>query len=273
VLEFNMAPPGGAMANALPTLPTIFGKLKVNTFIQKWTDAAISALRGLPHEHLPALGVILGNEPNLQAAEQTVGSGQVIPYLSPGMAPDPSQPSAMAPEIYFAFLYYAAWRLHKEFPHLTIYPAAMSLDAAFNTSMTDGWIGEYYATGMNSLLAAGLTPPWPWQGFAANIEGVVPRKYAQYVAYGASHLKSLWGISGPTIVPEWGVPAGNLDVGTLTDTYHNLGEICAMMSFFQAQTKVPGSLDDYGVFDYHYATGVFVPGTRTAWFKALQGML
>ena len=273
LLEATLAPPEAGPANALPTLPTPYKRLKASRFSQLWTDAATNAILAVPLSLRPT-SILLLNEPNLQAAPQTIGSGEMIPYLEQDMVPNALKPSSMAPECYFAFLYYAASRLRQKFPDIAIYPAPVSIAAAFNTSMTDGWVGEYTDRGMRSLVDAGLTRPWPWSGFVANIEGVVSKNYADYVAYGAAKLKGKWGITGPNVWAEWGVPAtDDMDESAMRDTCANLAATAGMMSFFQMQTKEPGSLTDYGIVDYSFADGQFMPGTPTRWRTALPPML
>jgi hypothetical protein len=267
VIENNLAPQGVLNPN-----DAHLGANSVNAWGLEQTQRTIAILQSLGPHLSPAI-LWAGNEPNVQAADNPQGDGSVIKTLKLGDWADPRKPEAMSPEAYFTFLHYFASMVKAHCWWVkTIYPAALSCAVNFQTSEYDDWIGGYIDKGMAALHNLGLQPPWPWDGLSLNMEGNVSPEYAKYTAFGLSQHKKEHQIQGPTVIGEWGIPAGQpnkpVDEQAASTTFKALNQYTESMSFFAAH--ITGG---YGCMKLGYDNGVFIPGDKTDWLPRLKTLL
>lgn len=267
VLEGSLARPGLAQNDVLGWK----GDPLKSPWIDSYTNNVIALLGALGD--LCPRRVWLLNEGNVQAAADPQGDGHVIPQLLMGETPDPAKPEAMAPQVFWSAMQHAGYWLKKERVGVkTVYPGALSLDLAFLTGLEDNWIGGYLGTGIAYLAAHGVKAPFAFDGLSLNTEGLCSPAYGAYLREGLAALKSRMGISGPTIIGEWGVPnaAGGapLGVGTMQATGAQLASLAAGMSWFSAHP-----VGGYGALRLAYQDGEIVPAGPLAWAALLPGLL
>lgn len=247
----------------------------LNQFISEYSDSAVMLLGELEKVNLCPDTVWICNEGNVQAAANPRTGLPTIPALKLGDKPDHEKPEAMAPEAWWSLQRWAAGLIQLKVPAVKhIIPGGLSCDAAFKTSMYDNWVGNYIETGMQYLVTNGLRQPWPWEGLCLNVEGIIPYSYARYLAGGLSFHKGNWGINGPNIWGEWGVPnptpknpANNTAVQESYFALANVGKAAAMY-WYAAQPD-----RDYGCLGLGFKNGEIVPLAPLYWGNNLGDVL
>jgi hypothetical protein len=267
VLELNLGPLAKQNPNASLGWK---GDVFKNPFIDAWVNRTIALLNDLGP--LCPSKVWVCNEMNLQAARNPTNTG-VIPELVMGGIADPSKPSALSGKVAWSMTYEAALWLKRECKRVTtIYPAAMSILVAFNGSQHDGWVEGFINTGLQYLQAHGVHAPFPWDGLSANMEGLVTEDYARYTAEGLQGHMTDWGMTGPLVVGEWGVPSSSpgkpLNVPAMTAAIAGISRHFDSAAFFAAQVY-----GGYGIWPVQHIGGEIVPGAATDWATALPVML
>jgi hypothetical protein len=240
-------------------------------FIDAWTNNAIQILTELGA--IAPEKIWIANEMNLMAAANPLGTGQVLPPLAMGGVADPTKPSALSPEVAWSLTYHAALWIKRQCPRVTVvYPAALSILVSFLTSQHDSWVEEWTNQGNQYLYDHGVRPALPWDGMTANLEGLMTESYSRYTAEGLRQHMTDWGITGPLVVGEWGVPHSMpgrpLDTVAMQEAVAALARHFDSMAFFAAHVS-----DNYGIWPMRFVAGEIVPGEPTDWITALPPML
>ena len=265
--RFHELPANAGNPALLPNAALGFeGNPLLNDFINRYSLTACSVLEQLRATgDLPA-GVWLANEPNV------LSSG-----VQPGDSIPVTKPEALAPAVYGALLQTTAMRLRALVPQLTtIWPACFSVLVKFATGVAgeSPWFEHYWRLALAYLAAHGQHPPYPWIGLGANLEGAVaapnqfgPGTYADYVFYSLARIKGEFGITGPSVVGEWGVPSQGLNTDVMAASFRALDHYASHMFFFCA-----GMWENYGTWPVTIAGNRFIPGPPTALVPFLRAM-
>jgi hypothetical protein len=237
----------------------------LNDYINKFSLSAASFLQGLG-DLCPAT-VWVGNEPNLDSS--ALKQGQNSPPTTGGF-----KPSSMAPEVFGSLLYMTAVRIRAMAPQVeNIYTGSLSCLIKEDTDPKGPFIGDYISKALSYLESCGVKSPFPFNGITLNMEGNVTDKYAAYAASVMTDIKTKYGLTGPSIVGEWGVANGSLDPVEMGACYQALCKYFALICFFQLYTMKSHQFTSYGCLDWTIQDGIFVPLEHAAWFDVLQGLL
>lgn len=231
------------------------GNPLLNNYINHYSITSMRVLQQLPSVNK----VFLGNEPNL-LVNKNLKAGEYCPPNIPG------KESAVSPEVFGSTLYTTAMMIKKNVPTIEhIWPSAFSLLVKFHTDPKGPWILGYWEKALQYLKSHGIVSPYPWEGIALNMEGLLDNDSAQYIATSLKDFMNKWGITGPLVVGEWGVPAANLDINGMNITYKALRDHFDYMFFFQSSVY-----DNYGVANRSInPQGFIIPTTTTAWYDVL----
>ena len=234
------------------------GQCATNNWIESYSLTCCDTLLKLG-DAAPT-NLILFNEANI-----------VVPHLAPGDAIPADKPEALSPQVAAAATWLTATRIRSLCPAVqNIYPAAMSDLVKFQTSVSDEWLGGWVTEQFQYLQSLGLSAPWPFGGLLVNQEGNPNLAYEQYIFYGLSHLKSTFGLTGPTLITEWGdgvPPQSPADVAAITASFTAMNSLAYAMFFFTA-----GFYENYGTWQVGVSNGELVPGTQTPWVPLLQSL-
>lgn len=188
----------------------------------------------------------------------------------------PQKPMALSAEVFGAMLIHmtraVSFACPDAFKQVVMIPGSLSCLAKFNTDPAGPWVGGYLNDALAFVKTAyGYQAPYLFSSLCLNLEGILTDDYCRGCAQQLGVVMRKNGITGGTIIGEWGEQNQYTTSENMLPTFQGLTKHFSNVFFYNYDTLNPKlyGLRTVGI----DPTGCLYPKDKTAFYEPFRAML
>lgn len=189
--------------------------------------------------------------------------------LQEGQVPQKSM--ALSAKNYGALLATLSAQIKDTFPNVVLMPGSLSCLAKFNTDPAGPWVGQYFGSALQYMNDNGVKAPYNFENITLNLEGILTDEYVEGCAKQLSVVMRTYGLTGQTIIGEWGEENQDLAGVDMTETFQSLMKHFSFV-FLYCYNTVNAQL--YGVRTVGISpNGILYPRDKTVFYDQFANLM